>query len=719
MRVIYVTEFRFFQTPDRKVWTPNLHRYNWWSRLLDVFSDVLVVARVDFVESVPGDFSRADGYGVKFYKLPYYIGPLGWVANYRKIISEINKINFFGSAVILSMPGIISYLVYRSLNGYPYSVYVIGDPNMVFSRGVSKHPLRPIIRYLFTRHQKTVCHNASVISYVTKNDLQKRYPTQKKIKSFRFSDVDLNINDYANKGKKYVKSKKIKLVFVGMFFELYKNQLNLIRALKILKKFDLDFELSMIGDGRYLNICKKMAQKLSLENVSFLGALPKWKMIDQMRKSDIFILPSRAEGLPRAIIQAMAQGIVCLATNVGGISDILNPEQLIKTGNPIDIANKIIDLSMNPKEMTRIASRNLKLSKQFSESNQQRKRVEFYNQIRKVSESYRSKSFITSSPEISVIMSAYNSAKYIKEAVESILFQSFGNFEFIIIDDGSTDGTKKILKEFSQQDPRIKLICRRKNIGQPGFVRNLNFGLKIARGRYIARMDADDISNKYRLEKQLRYLEKNKNVFLLASSAEIVNSKGKHLWFAKLPRHPYLLQKLQERNLIMHDSIMFINDKRTFYREKIHYAQDYDFYLNIISREKIIESLPEPLISVRIYPDTDRIDKKREKQILFSEKSKEFFRQRQIFGKDQYENFDPNIIYSTDTSLVVSRLMLEYKIRRSIRIGKNKKSDVLFKKYFLNYGKKPSILLLFLFYKSNVLRIIFRMISKIFKLSSW
>jgi len=219
MRVIYVTEFRFFQTPDRKVWTPNLHRYDWWSRLLDVFSDVLVVARVDFVESVPGDFSRADGYGVKFYKLPYYIGPLGWVANYRKIISEINKINFFGSAVILSMPGIISYLVYRSLNGYPYSVYVIGDPNMVFSRGVSKHPLRPIIRYLFTRHQKTVCHNASVISYVTKNDLQKRYPTQKKIKSFRFSDVDLNINDYANKGKKYVKSKKIKLVFVGMFFE--------------------------------------------------------------------------------------------------------------------------------------------------------------------------------------------------------------------------------------------------------------------------------------------------------------------------------------------------------------------------------------------------------------------------------------------------------------------------------------------------------------------
>jgi len=718
MRVIYVTEFRFFQTPDRKVWTPNLHRYNWWSRLLDVFSDVLVVARVDFVESVPGDFSRADGYGVKFYKLPYYIGPLGWVANYRKIISEINKINFFGSAVILSMPGIISYLVYRSLNGYPYSVYVIGDPNMVFSRGVSKHALRPIIRYLFTRHQKTVCHNASVISYVTKNDLQKRYPTQKKIKSFRFSDVDLNINDYANKGKKYVKSKKIKLVFVGMFFELYKNQLNLIRALKILKKFDLDFELSMIGDGRYLNICKKMAQKLSLENVSFLGALPKWKMIDQMRKSDIFILPSRAEGLPRAIIQAMAQGIVCLATNVGGISDILNPEQLIKTGNPIDIANKIIDLSMNPKEMTRIASRNLKLSKQFSESNQQRKRVEFYNQIRKVSESYRSKSFKTSSPEISVIMSAYNSAKYIKEAVESILFQSFGNFEFIIIDDGSTDGTKKILKEFSQQDPRIKLICRRKNIGQPGFVRNLNFGLKIARGRYIARMDADDVSHAKRFEKQIDFFLKHPETFLLATMARVIDKDGKTLFTRKI-RSKNLNIDLVSRNLLVHSSIMFLNDKKTSYREKILYSQDYDLYLRLIAENKKISCLRMPLVKFRVYPISSSQNFKRERQILFSEKSREFHRQRVTFGQDEYEKFDPEKLLEIDADIVNSRIMLEYKIRNAIKKEDLKNAEKQFQKYFKIYGKNRQILFLRLMSRSRKRLVIFRFISKLFRLSSW
>lgn len=718
MRVIYVTEFRFFQTPDGKVWTPNLHRYDWWSRLLDVFSDVLVVARVDFVESVPGDFSRADGYGVKFYKLPYYIGPLGWVANYRKIISEINKINFFGSAVILSMPGIISYLVYRSLNGYPYSVYVIGDPNMVFSRGVSKHPLRPIIRYLFTRHQKTVCHNASVISYVTKNDLQKRYPTQKKIKNFRFSDVDLNINDYANKGKKYVKSKKIKLVFVGMFFELYKNQLNLIGALKILKKFDLDFELSMIGDGRYLNICKKMAQKLSLENVSFLGALPKWKMIDQMRKSDIFILPSRAEGLPRAIIQAMAQGIVCLATNVGGISDILNPEQLIKTGSPIDIANKIIDLSMNPKEMTRIASRNLKLSKQFSESNQQKKRVEFYNQIRKVSELYRSKSFITSSPEISVIMSAYNSAKYIKEAVESILKQSYKNFEFIIFDDCSTDGTKKLLKDFARQDNRIKLICRSKNLGQVSFIRNLNDGLKIARGKYIARMDADDVSHAKRFEKQINFFEKKPATFLLATSAIVIDVNGKVVSKIKTSSNK-LTKKLTLRNQLVHSSIMFVNDKKIRYREKILYGQDYDFYLRLLTENKRIDCLSSALIKFRVYPDSESQNLKREKQILFSEKSLEFYRQRTIFGKDEYSKFDPGEISKVDIGRANSQILLDYRIKRLIKTGEIANIDKLFEKYFAIYGRNLQIMILFLISRSSATVSFSRKVSKIFKLSSW
>lgn len=503
-----------------------------------------------------------------------------------------------------------------------------------------------------------------------------------------------------------------------MFFELYKNQLNLIRALKILKKFDLDFELSMIGDGRYLNICKKMAQKLSLENVSFLGALPKWKMIDQMRKSDIFILPSRAEGLPRAIIQAMAQGIVCLATNVGGISDILNPEQLIKTGNPIDIANKIIDLSMNPKEMTRIASRNLKLSKQFSESNQQRKRVEFYNQIRKVSESYRSKSFKTSSPEISVIMSAYNSAKYIKEAVESILFQSFGNFEFIIIDDGSTDSTKEILKDFSRQDSRIKLICRKNNFGQKSFVRNLNYGLQIAKGRYIARMDADDISENRRFEKQIDFFLKHPETFLLATMARVIDKDGKTLFTRKI-RSKNLNIDLVSRNLLVHSSIMFLNDKKTRYREKILYSQDYDLYLRLIAENKKISCLRMPLVKFRVYPISSSQNFKRERQILFSEKSREFHRQRVTFGQDEYEKFDPEKLLEIDADIVNSRIMLEYKIRNAIKKEDLKNAEKQFQKYFKIYGKNRQILFLRLMSRSRKRLVIFRFISKLFRLSSW
>lgn len=108
---------------------------------------------------------------------------------------------------------------------------------------------------------------------------------------------------------------------------------------------------------------------------------------------------------------------------------------------------------------------------------------------------------------ISVVMSVYNGEKYLKKAVDSILKQTYKNFEFIIIEDGSSDETKKILESY--RDPRIKILY---NLENKGLIYSLNRGFKEAKGEYIARMDADDISLKNRLNLQLNYLEKNKDI---------------------------------------------------------------------------------------------------------------------------------------------------------------------------------------------------------------
>jgi len=103
-------------------------------------------------------------------------------------------------------------------------------------------------------------------------------------------------------------------------------------------------------------------------------------------------------------------------------------------------------------------------------------------------------------------MSVYNGAKYLAKALDSIINQSFNDFEFIIFEDGSTDNSLEILKKYAVSDSRITLIEKEKNIGIKGFIENLNSGLKIAKGKLIARMDQDDISLLNRFEKQIKYL---------------------------------------------------------------------------------------------------------------------------------------------------------------------------------------------------------------------
>src|SRR3990172_12530717 len=126
-------------------------------------------------------------------------------------------------------------------------------------------------------------------------------------------------------------------------------------------------------------------------------------------------------------------------------------------------------------------------------------------------------------PVITVLMSAYNAEKYLREAIESILNQTFKDFEFIIINDCSTDKTKKIIEEYANKDARIKLINNATNLG---LTKSLNIGLKEARGEYVARLDADDVALPERLEKQYEFMNKNRDITLTGAWAEKIYEEG-------------------------------------------------------------------------------------------------------------------------------------------------------------------------------------------------
>lgn len=187
-------------------------------------------------------------------------------------------------------------------------------------------------------------------------------------------------------------------------------------------------------------------------------------------------------------------------------------------------------------------------------------------------------------PKVSVIMSVYNGEKYLREAIESILNQTFTDFEFIIVIDPSIDNSLEIIQSYD--DERIKIINNEKNIG---LTKSLNKALKIAKGEYIARQDADDISLPNRFEEQITYLERYLEVALLGTSAYKIDENGKIIEkFTALAKPT--IKDLFKSNQFYHGSVMLrkgIINELGDYNELITYPQDYELWLRIAKHYKV------------------------------------------------------------------------------------------------------------------------------------
>ncbi len=205
-------------------------------------------------------------------------------------------------------------------------------------------------------------------------------------------------------------------------------------------------------------------------------------------------------------------------------------------------------------------------------------------------------------PKVSVIMPAYNAEKYIKEAIDSILNQTFKDFEFIIIDDGSTDGTKEIISSY--QESRIKLLENDKNLGLVG---SLNKGLQIARGEYIARMDADDIALPERLEKQVDFLDKNQDIVLVGSWIDSFDEESKDHFIVEFASDPIIIKWLMvTKNQLAHASVVFrkeIIEREGGYSNKYEHAEDYELWSRLLKNYKIA-NIPEVLLKHRIHGES-------------------------------------------------------------------------------------------------------------------
>lgn len=207
-------------------------------------------------------------------------------------------------------------------------------------------------------------------------------------------------------------------------------------------------------------------------------------------------------------------------------------------------------------------------------------------------------------PKVTVLMSVYNGARYLRESIESILSQTLTDYELLIINDGSTDDSRDII--LSYQDQRIRLVDNSKNIG---LTKSLNLGLELAKGELIARHDADDLSYPRRLERQVQFLDDNQDIVLLGASGRVIDETGKPKDF--ILRTPVgilaIRWYLMFENAFLHASVMFRRDvllkKLGGYSESFVRYQDYDLWSRT-ARRFLIENLREVLIDCRSHFDS-------------------------------------------------------------------------------------------------------------------
>jgi glycosyltransferase involved in cell wall biosynthesis len=205
-------------------------------------------------------------------------------------------------------------------------------------------------------------------------------------------------------------------------------------------------------------------------------------------------------------------------------------------------------------------------------------------------------------PKVSVVMSVYNGARFLRQAVDSILAQTLADFEFIVVDDGSTDGTAEILKGYT--DPRVRMITQA-NVGLLG---SLNRAIDIASGEYIARMDADDISSPPRLELQLEWLESHPRTAVLGTQVAQIDEAGDAIRRHYHPRSTDAIEKalLRGTTALSHGSVMFRRacfESVGGYRQPFEHAEDYDLWLRMIESHDIW-NLPSVLYLKRLNLDS-------------------------------------------------------------------------------------------------------------------
>jgi glycosyltransferase involved in cell wall biosynthesis len=382
LRLLIASEEHYALAQSGAIYSTGPAVYSAWSRYLGLFDQVVVVARVQENHGQENHRQRADGPGVCFRVLPDFTGPWQYFRIRHQVQAIVHNAVAECNSYLLRVPGLVGQMAWREIMraNKRYAVEVLGDPWDALSPGSWPNISRPFFRLMATNQMKRICAGAMAVNYVVSRKSQKRYPAAENSYVATFSDVMLedtqaaaNILQERHNRLRQLPWREMwsgsffRLGFIGSFSRMYKGADALLRAAALCHHRGLNFSLNIVGEGRHLPQMKLLAAELGIaDRAQFLGQLSFGRQIFNFLDSiDLFVIPSRAEGMPRALIEAMARGCPCVGSAVGGISELLDPENLVPAANPERLAELILQVASDSERLVAMSERNIAAAQQF------------------------------------------------------------------------------------------------------------------------------------------------------------------------------------------------------------------------------------------------------------------------------------------------------------------------------------------------------------------
>lgn len=395
MRLYFIQEAVYLEL-DGQLYSNRIQYDSYWERFLDHFTSVTIMARVKNVKTIPQNYHISTGPKIDYIPLNYYNGPYGYFRNVRsikKIIkSSINK----NSVYILRIPGILGSLMARELNKrkIKYAVEVVGDPFEVARFLNLPFPIKTLYKYLAYFQMKKITKGAIGALYVTESTLQKRYPVKEGciigsasnviIQENQIADISARINNsklIPKRARKF-ELQLVKIGVVGMLYSV-KSPLEIVKTIKLLISNGMNAEVHFAGDGPLFQKIIDLAVQLDIEKkVVCHGSIASGgEIIRFLDSMDLYVQFSKTEGMPRAMIEAMSRGCPVIASNVGGIPELLPKDLLVRPGDIVDLEKIITYLLSNNERIQKAITENISLAEKFTSDKLRDKRYEFYSEL--------------------------------------------------------------------------------------------------------------------------------------------------------------------------------------------------------------------------------------------------------------------------------------------------------------------------------------------------